>query len=33
VRAHLHKARLDDINGVFADLRGGRVDGRIVIDL
>lgn len=33
VRAHLHKARLDDINGVFADLRAGRVDGRIVIDL
>ncbi|MFC4821774.1 alcohol dehydrogenase AdhP [Dokdonella ginsengisoli] len=33
VRAHLHKARLSDINGVFDDLRAGRVDGRIVIDL
>ncbi len=33
VRAHLHKARLEDINGVFADLRAGRVDGRVVIDL
>jgi len=33
VSAHLHKARLDDINNVFADLRAGRVDGRIVIDL
>lgn len=33
VRAHLHKAQLADINRVFADLRGGRVDGRIVVDL
>jgi propanol-preferring alcohol dehydrogenase len=33
VRAHFHRARLDDINQVFADLRAGRVDGRIVLDL
>ena len=33
VRAHIHKARLADINRVFADLKAGKVDGRIVIDL
>lgn len=33
VRAHIHKAKLDDINQVFADLKAGKVDGRIVIDL
>jgi alcohol dehydrogenase, propanol-preferring len=33
VRAHIHRARLEDINRVFADLRAGRVDGRIVLDL
>jgi propanol-preferring alcohol dehydrogenase len=33
VRAHIHKAKLDDINRVFADLKAGRVDGRIVLDL
>ena len=33
VRAHIHKAKLADINQVFADLKAGRVDGRIVIDL
>lgn len=33
VRAHIHKAALDDINRVFADLKAGTVDGRIVIDL
>lgn len=33
VRAHTHKAKLDDINQVFADLKAGKVDGRIVIDL
>lgn len=33
VRAHIHKAKLDDINQVFADLKAGKVDGRVVIDL
>jgi len=33
VRAHIHKARLADINRVFAALKAGKVDGRIVIDL
>ncbi|WP_440268271.1 alcohol dehydrogenase AdhP [Dyella sp.] len=33
VRAHIHKAKLADINQVFADLKMGKVDGRIVIDL
>jgi propanol-preferring alcohol dehydrogenase len=31
VRAHLHAARLQDINQVFADLKAGKVDGRIVV--
>jgi len=33
VRAHIHKAKLADINRVFADLKAGQVDGRIVLDL
>ncbi len=33
VRAHIHKAKLADINQVFADLKAGKVDGRIAIDL
>ncbi len=33
VRAHIHKAQLTDVNGVFANLRTGRVDGRVVLDL
>ena len=31
VRAHIHRARLDDINTIFSDLKAGRVDGRIVV--
>ena len=33
VEAHIHKKTLADINGVFADLKQGKVDGRIVLDL
>ena len=33
VKAHIHRAKLEDINRVFADLEAGRVDGRIVLDL
>lgn len=32
VKAHIHKKRLEDINEIFADLKAGRVDGRIVLD-
>lgn len=32
VQAHVHRARLDDINRVFSDLKAGRVDGRVVLD-
>jgi alcohol dehydrogenase, propanol-preferring len=31
VKAHIHKARLENINQVFTDLKAGRVDGRIVV--
>ncbi len=33
VRAHIHRARLEDINDVFANLEAGKVDGRMVIEL
>jgi alcohol dehydrogenase, propanol-preferring len=33
VRAHIHKARLDDINQIFRDLEAGKVDGRMVITI
>lgn len=33
VRAHLHTARLNDINAIMANLKAGRVEGRIVLDL
>lgn len=33
VRAHIHKAKLEDINRVFADLKTGKVDGRMVLTL
>jgi alcohol dehydrogenase, propanol-preferring len=31
VRSHIHPAQLQDINRIFADLKTGNVDGRIVI--
>lgn len=31
VKAHIHQRPLEDINGVFADLKAGKVDGRIVV--
>jgi len=31
VRAHIHKAKLQDINKVFDSLRDDRIDGRIVL--
>ena len=33
VRAHIHKAKLEDINGIFGDLKAGKIDGRMVITL
>jgi propanol-preferring alcohol dehydrogenase len=33
VRAHLHEARLDEINAVLSDLKAGKVDGRVVLRL
>ena len=33
VKAHIHLKSLEDINGVFSDLKAGKVDGRIVIKL
>lgn len=33
VKAHIHKTGLDDINRVFADLKAGTVDGRVVMTL
>jgi alcohol dehydrogenase, propanol-preferring len=33
VRAHIHKAALDDVNTIFADLAAGRIDGRMVMTL
>lgn len=33
VKAHIHHAALSDINDVFENLKRGRVDGRIVLDL
>lgn len=33
VRAHIHEAQLGDINGVFADMQAGKIDGRIVLTI
>jgi propanol-preferring alcohol dehydrogenase len=33
VRAHIHEARLADINQVFSDMKAGRIDGRVVLTL
>ncbi|WP_250441770.1 alcohol dehydrogenase AdhP [Caballeronia sp. AZ1_KS37] len=33
VRAHIHRERLENINAIFADLKGGRVTGRVVLTL
>ena len=33
VRAHIHQARLEDINNIFTDLKDGKVDGRMVLTM
>ena len=33
VHAHIHHARLEDVNDVLAALHSGRVDGRMVLDI
>jgi propanol-preferring alcohol dehydrogenase len=31
VHAHIHQARLEDINAIFGNLKTGQVDGRMVV--
>ncbi len=33
VKAHIHRSRLGNINQIFAALKQGKVDGRIVVDM
>lgn len=33
VKAHIHRTTLDKINDVFADMKRGNVDGRMVLDI
>ena|SRR5688572_14890923 len=33
VRAHIHRAPLDDVNAVFEALKAGTVDGRMVLEM
>jgi propanol-preferring alcohol dehydrogenase len=33
VRAHIHEAKLNDINRIFSDMKAGGIDGRIVLTL
>jgi alcohol dehydrogenase, propanol-preferring len=33
VKAHIHQAKLEDINSIFTDMKAGRVDGRMVVTL
>jgi propanol-preferring alcohol dehydrogenase len=33
VHAHIHRAKLEDVNQIFSDLKAGRVDGRMVMTL
>jgi alcohol dehydrogenase, propanol-preferring len=33
VRAHIHRAKLEDANQIFSDLKAGSVDGRMVMTL
>ena len=32
VKAEIDRAPLDDINAIFARLKGGKIDGRVVLD-
>ena len=32
VKADIHRAPLDAINTIFADLKAGRIEGRMVLD-
>ena len=31
VRSHIHKMKLEDINEVFANMKAGKIDGRMVM--
>lgn len=33
VAAHIHMDRLDNINGIFAKMKEGKIDGRIVVTI
>jgi propanol-preferring alcohol dehydrogenase len=33
VKAHIHEAKLDDVNRIFTELKAGTVDGRMVLTL
>jgi propanol-preferring alcohol dehydrogenase len=33
VKAHIHEAKLDDINGIFTEMKAGKIDGRMVVSL
>jgi hypothetical protein len=33
VKAHIHRTSLGDVNRVFENLKAGRVDGRMVLDM
>jgi propanol-preferring alcohol dehydrogenase len=33
VKSHIHRRKLGDINAVFAELKAGTVDGRVVLDI
>jgi D-arabinose 1-dehydrogenase-like Zn-dependent alcohol dehydrogenase len=32
-RAHLQEARFDEINRVLSELKAGKIDGRVVLEL
>jgi propanol-preferring alcohol dehydrogenase len=33
VHSHIHQARLEDVNAIFADLKEGKIDGRMVMTM
>jgi len=33
VKAHIHEAKLDDINQILTGLKAGQIDGRMVLTL
>jgi propanol-preferring alcohol dehydrogenase len=33
VKADIRRAAMEDINGIFDDLKQGRIEGRVVLDM